>query len=102
MRQYPVALLASVVALLATPASADLVFKSDNAHVRLGNKPCTGKVASLLLNEWLPKFKDGYAVVGGKAVRLCWIEHPAGMVTIIDEDGDGGQLPLSAFKESGA
>lgn len=99
-----VAVLATSVAFLATalPAHADLVFKTEGAHVVLGQKACDGKVANLLLPEWRPKFRAGFAVINGRALRLCWVEEPQGVIVVIDEDGDGGTMPKSAFKEAGA
>lgn len=96
-----VAALATLVAFSAT-AHADLVFKTEGAHVVLGQKACDGKVANLLLPEWRPKFRSGFAVINGRALRLCWVEEPQGVIVVIDEDGDGGTMPKAAFREQGA
>jgi hypothetical protein len=93
--------LIALLALACSPAFAALEFKSDTAHVVLADVACPEKVLQFLLPQWAGKFKGGYAVLSGRALRLCWVEEPAGTILIVDEEGDGAAIPKSRFKEGG-
>jgi hypothetical protein len=93
-----------IAALLAAgPAMADYVLKTESGYIRLQDAPCThAKVLDLLRPQFHSEFRHGYLVFKGKQLAACWI-FKDGEVTIIDEEGDGGSVPVDAFKKvSGA
>ena len=93
--------LAVVLAFVASHAHADLSFKAEGIEMRLLDKACTHpKVLALLLDEWAPKFRQGYFLYHGRPLQMCWIESRPGHIAIVDEDGDTTELPKSALKES--
>ncbi len=76
----------------------DAVFTDGALTVRIGQGPCLPPVAALVRDEILPKSKAGTAQFEGRTIRLCWAVLTPGVVTIVDEDGDTGPLPMDAFK----
>lgn len=53
----------------------------------------------LLLEKYRPEFRQGVATVNGRQISLCWIESGKNEVTIIDEEGSGAALNISAMKK---
>ena len=96
MKRY---LVAAAAVCLCASASADAVFVGGELTVRLQEKPCEPPVSLLVKEEILPISKAGVATLQGRDIRLCWAVLRAGLVTILDEEGDGGTLPLTGFKE---
>lgn len=92
--------IAIVLACLALPAWAgpELHFKDENVSVRLQNSPCVAPVADLLKDEKVPLFRAGESDWQGRTLKLCWGIFEPGVVSILDEEGDTGYLPLNAFK----
>jgi hypothetical protein len=54
-------------------------------------------LAQLLADYW-PSF-DATVTYQGRKIAACWVMLPGGQVGVLDEDGDGGVLPVSAFKD---
>lgn len=95
--------LAIALAVLAMPAHAELVLKTENVTFTLLTQKCTHKkVLALLNDDWVKKMKQGHVLYEGRSLQMCWTNSRAGHVVIIDEDGDGVEIPLSRFKEKGA
>ena len=90
-------LIAAVLA--ASPAMADdVVFRGDRILLRLTEAPCTHTVVvDLILDEFVPLFHQGFGTVHGKQLAFCWVVSSPAEITIIDEKGDGGTFPMSAF-----
>lgn len=96
-------IIAVVLALVATQASAELSFKGDGIEMRLLDRACTHpKILALLKDEWKPRFQQGQLVYHGRPLQMCWAEIRPGQVVIVDEDGDGAEVPKSAFKKVNA
>lgn len=92
---HSVALLAAIVAF---PASADeYVFRTKDVVVRLQEAACPAKVAQFIRDDAVPKFRVAAVVHQGRELLACWtLEN--GTVLLVDEEGDAGTLPASAFR----
>ncbi len=86
-----------VLALFSAVAWAGpaMVFKDENVTVRITQDPCKPPVSKMVT---APNAKAGTALWNGRTLRLCWWMAGQGMVGIVDEDGDGGALPIDQFK----
>jgi hypothetical protein len=93
-----------IAALLAAgPALADdMVFQGDGFLVRLEPTACLHEnVLDKIKPEHHGAFRHGYVIVRGKTLNLCWTVAQPGEITVIDQDGDVGGLPISGFKRAG-
>ena len=92
-------ILLCAAALAAAPAFADeLVARSGDDSVHLGEAPCTSKpVLSRLEPKDQGEFKMASAMVNGHQFQACW--HVVGnSAHVMYEDGDQGLIPLSDLK----
>ncbi len=89
-----------LAAMLVGTAHAGYVYRTDGLTLHLMDSPCTNaKVLDLLLDKYKTEFKQGVATVNGRQISLCWIESGKNEVTIIDEEGSGAALNISAMKK---
>lgn len=99
-----IALLAILFALIlaAFPVQAKpprMVYQDSRMTVTLIHDACLNQKA---LSQIAPKhhgfFRAGIVIWEGKTIGMCWAFTQDGYVQIVDETGDSGVLPLSAFK----
>lgn len=80
--------------------AASLVRQGDGVRFVLHtDKPC--EVPALIagvMPELLSSINGGYLTVQGRTVRLCWARNE-NVALIKDEEGDGGLVDLTQFKE---
>lgn len=82
-----------IAALLAAgPAMADMVASNGAGdELRLFDRPCT--IAAILAGikpEFHSKFQAGQALIGGKVIRLCYIDTQEGSYFVVPEGSEGG------------
>lgn len=89
MRRF---ILAALAAGFATAASADLVASNGSGdELRLFSQPCTiASVRAAINPEYVDKFQAGQATIGGKTIRLCWIDTEQGFYWILPEGAQDG------------
>lgn len=79
-----------------------LVAESPELTVRLFASECKSeKVLKRLEALHPPKnltFQAGNETYQGRELEACWTAVSADTVVVIDEEGDGGQLPIAVFK----
>ena len=89
-----------IAALMAAgPAAADLVTKQGANTLRLTEHPCPVTMAKYLPAEIIGRFLAAVAIVDGKTYMGCWTIRGDGQVFLRYEDGDGGLVPLTSFKD---
>jgi hypothetical protein len=86
--------------LASAPALADdLILRDGQNTIRLSTAPCHhSKVIDLLRPEFREQFRHGFGVFNGRQVGLCWILSDPLTVTVVDDEGDSGAIPLAAFR----
>ena len=85
-----IVLLALVVG---TASASELNFDNGPLQVRLLPSACT-----LTNFPGASTFHKAVVVFDKKTIAACWKLDALGLVRIVDEEGDTGLLPLSAFK----
>ena len=82
-----------------------MVARSGDDVITLTTKPCTdSKVMSSMLAamqvspEVSKAARHGTYLFQGKVLEICWLASN-GRVSIVDEDGDTGTVPMGAFRE---
>lgn len=90
---------ALVLALAAPPAAADLVTRMGADTLRLTEKPCPVTMSKYLPAEIIGRFLEAVAIMDGKTYMGCWTIRGDGQVFLRYEDGDGGLVPLTSFKD---
>ena len=69
----------------------------ENTIITLFDTPCKNKaVLDQIKEEYHQQFQAGKVVWGEGKRNLCWTIHN-GMVVIVDDAGDGVDLPLLMF-----
>ena len=82
-------------------SAQEMVYSDENVTVTLTQSPCVAPVAALIRDDLVAIAKAGTALHEGRTIRLCWAVLQPGAVTIVDEDGSSGPMPLSAFRPAG-
>lgn len=103
---YGIALAVILALVFLLPASIvvanepALVLQTERITIRLAQKPCSEPtVLARIKPEARHEFQTARILWQGKWLNACWTILPAGPgVLIVDETGDNGILPLSAFK----
>lgn len=87
-----------LAALLAGTAHADeMVYKAGETTVRLQGVDCPHPIIGRVLQEHLQAPARGAVVTfQGRSLAACWAMTD-GKVAILDEDGDGAYIPVTAF-----
>ncbi len=77
-----------------------MVLHSRGVSIRLQKTPCTATdVVVRIKPEMVGQFHAGTVVYRGKTYKACWTMLPeTNEVLIVDDSGDHGTLPKSAFK----
>jgi hypothetical protein len=89
----------------AMPAQKSLVYQDANMALALHFKPCEAKeVLQFIEADKHHLYQAASFVWQGRGGKACWTDIPADLVPeptvfIVDEDGDAGPMPKSAFKE---
>ena len=98
MKKLFAALLLAVFGI-ANAAPIAMVLETPDLKLRLFATPC---VAPAILKQIKPelreKFRAGNETDHGRDLELCWVIADEANVFIVDEDGDSGSVPMSAFK----
>lgn len=94
-------LLAAVAACFALPAlSAQVaVFETKDVRIVLSDDKCRIPELAQMFKERTGK--DAMAAdvsFEGRSLQACWVPYQ-GAVALVDEDGDGGILPVEAFQK---
>jgi len=92
-------LIAAALALACSSALAEPKFDNGVVSVRLHESACAVPEIELVLGTMTTTpAKSATVVFNGKTLRACWAPHGA-RILVMDEDGDGGAIPASAFSE---
>jgi hypothetical protein len=92
-----------VLALFCAPALADeMVLRAGANEIHLAESPCDhAATVALLKPEWLPMFRNAWAVLNGKHWHACWLpDQEARAVVLLFEDGDVVRIDARQFKYS--
>jgi hypothetical protein len=94
--------LIAAVALACAPALAEeLVYRDGGVSVHLQNKACESvrvqTLAQAIAELAGQRMGAGYVMFQGRRIHLCWTVKDSS-VLLIDEDGDGGTIPIASFK----
>jgi hypothetical protein len=83
---------ALVAAGFAASAQADMVASNASGdELRLREKPCAiASVLAAIKDEHRDKFRDGQATIGGKTIRLCWVDTQEGYYWLLPEGAQDG------------
>ena len=97
MRRF---ILAALAAGFAVSASADMVASNGSGdELRLFDRACTVESIRAAINpEYVDKFRAGQATIGGKTIRLCWIDTEQGAFYLMPEGAEQGiAYPVTIF-----
>lgn len=99
-------LIGAVLLLLTFPTYAEprVVAKGPNLVITLDTDLCEApEVLARIKEEHHGNFRKADVLFQGKPLKACWTIDTAlpGMVILVDETGDSGQLPMAAFKPVG-
>jgi len=89
MKRY---LVAAAAVCLCASASADLVASNGTGdELRLFERPCTVEsIRAAIRPEWVDKFKAGQALIGGKVIKVCWIDTEQGSYYVMPDGAEQG------------
>ena len=79
----------------------EMVYSDENVTVTLTQAPCVKPVADLIRDDLVAIAKAGTVLHEGRTIKLCWAVLQPGAVTIVDEDGSSGPMPLAALRLAG-
>ena len=90
-----------VLTLVSAFAFGASTAKDADTEVRLEDGPCvtTAGVFANMPDEIRPTFKAAHVRWQGKDYAACWSMVDERTVYVVDESGDAGALPKSAFKD---
>ncbi len=92
-----VALVATVVAFLATPAfSQEMVASDGKDEIRLTLNACPASVLARIPEQFHSRFMEAKATIGGQKYVACWARRDP-MIHVVYEDGDQGLIPQNQF-----
>ena len=91
----------SLSAASAQTSPPSLTAKNDkgNIVVHLLLNPCQKPVLDIIKLEFQKVFREAREVINGKEIKACWIESE-GIVYLINENNELGEIPTEAFKPS--
>jgi hypothetical protein len=96
-------LLGAALLCAALTAQADsAIFRSGADSVEITDEPCHAAVVPLIPAEVLEHFRAANALIGGKLIQACWALRSDGMVELVYQDADVGQVPINAFRKARA
>lgn len=75
------------------------VFQGDNVRVYAYTDPCELPQLAAILSQYGPASYKALVIFGGVEIPACFT-IAGDQVLVIDADGDGGAIPLAAFKEA--
>lgn len=104
MKHVKFLVVAFAASFVAFPASADLVATNGAGdELRLFDRPCTTAAILDTLNpEYHAKFNAGQAIIGGKVIKVCWIDTEQGAYYVMPEGAtEGVAYPVSIFNDKG-
>jgi hypothetical protein len=93
----------TLAALLCAALSAQAdsaIFRSGADSVEITDEPCHAAVVPLIPAEVLEHFRAANALIGGKLIQACWALRSDGMVDLVYQDADIGQVPINAFRKA--
>lgn len=93
-------ILAALAAGFATFAHADMVASNGAGdELRLMQTPCTNSaILDRVKPEFHSQFKAGQASIGGKIIRLCFVDTMEGFYYVIPEGAEQGiAYPVTMF-----
>lgn len=85
----------SIIVAAAIGLANVMVFETEDMSVSLYNEACT---MEMVPEQLLPQFKKAIVVFEGKPLKACYTIQGKDVV-VIDEEGDGGIIPVKNFKE---
>lgn len=95
-------LMFSALTLASDPAGDALVAKlGDRGTLTVTLLPCetVAGVFATMPEALRKEFKAAKLIWDDKLYEACWT-HSGATITVVDETGDGGEVPLSALKKS--
>jgi hypothetical protein len=93
-------LIAALIAASFSACAETAIFRFQSTTVRLLQSPCIGAAAAMLKDN-AKDFKQAAVTYEGREFGACW-KVQGEIVLILDDEGDGGSIPLSEFKPEGA
>lgn len=93
-------IIAALAVGFATFAHADLVASNGSGdELRLMQTPCINSaILDKVKPEFHAQFKAGQASIGGKIIRLCWVDTSEGYYYVIPQGAEQGlAYPVTMF-----
>lgn len=101
-RLIQVAAAIALAFFLVWAARADYIVedKMNGEFVILKDTKCTNeKIMKQIPDSYKDQFFTGEAFVNKKRLAMCWAVNPDAYVVFMYEDGDGGMVPIGAFRK---